>query len=212
MAKLKGGVGGFDESLAQKLINGRPFVQFDNVRGVIDSQYLEAVLTVPYGDTTSARIPYKPEIQVRPDRFIYRLTSNGFVSTRDLANRSCIIRIKKRHGFSFKRYPEGDISDHVRENPAVYLGAVYRVVSKWLERGKPATTDLRAEGKFREWAQVLDWIVQRIFRLPPLMDGHAAAQNRVSNPGLNWLREICLAVEQDPVVAQETERVGSCGH
>ena len=57
VAKLKGGVGGFDESLAQQLINGRPFIQFDNVRGVIDSQYLEAILTVTYGDTIAARIP-----------------------------------------------------------------------------------------------------------------------------------------------------------
>jgi hypothetical protein len=121
VAKLKGGVGGFDESLAQKLVNGRPFIQFDNVRGVIDSQYLEAMLTVIYGETIAARIPYKPEIQVRPDRFIFQLTSNGFVSTRDLANRSCIIRIKKRHDYSFKRYSEGDISDHVLANPQVYL-------------------------------------------------------------------------------------------
>ncbi len=198
VTQAKGGVGGFDESLAQKLINGRPFLQIDNVRGIIDSSYLEAILTVLYGETVAARVPYKPEIEVRPDRFIFQLTSNGFVSTRDLANRSCIIRIKKRHGFAFKRYPEGDISDHVLANQAVYLGAVYRVVSEWLARGKPATADLRAEGKFRSWAQVLDWIVQRIFNLPPLMDGHSAAQNRVSNPGLNWLREICLAVEKDP--------------
>ena len=198
IAKLKGGVGGFDESLAQKLVNGRPFIPFDNVRGVIDSQYLEAILTVTYGDTIAARIPYKPEIQVRPDRYIFQLTSNGCVSTRDLANRSCIIRIKKRHGYAFKRYFEGDISDHVLANPNVYLGAVYRVVYEWLERGKPSTTDLRAEGRFREWAQSLDWIVQKIFHLPPLMDGHVAAQNRVSNPGLNWLREICLAIEKHP--------------
>jgi hypothetical protein len=212
VAKLKGGVGGFDESLAQKLVNGRPFIQLDNVRGVIDSQYLEAMLTVIYGEPIAARIPYKPEIQVRPDRFIFQLTSNGFVSTRDLANRSCIIRIKKRHDYSFKRYAEGDISDHVLANPQVYLGAVYRVVAEWLEEGKPATTDLRGEGRFRDWAQVLDWIVQRIFNLPPLMDGHVAAQNRVSNPGLNWLREICLAVEKNPPIFKKLSTVGPCGY
>ena len=110
----------FDESLAQKLINGRPFIQFDNIRGTIDSQYLEAILTAPYGETVSARIPYKPEIQVRPDRFIFQLTSNGFTSTRDLANRSCIIRIRKKHGFAFKRYAEGNIIDHILAKPANY--------------------------------------------------------------------------------------------
>ena len=99
VAKLKGGVGGFDESLAQKLINGRPFIQFDNIRGRIDSQYLEAILTAPYGETVAARIPYKPEIQVRPDRFIFQLTSNGFT-----------IRVIWRIGLASSGFARGMVS------------------------------------------------------------------------------------------------------
>jgi hypothetical protein len=197
VTQRKGGVGSFDESLSQKLINGRPFIQCDNVRGAIDSQYLEAILTVPFGGTVPARIPYKGEVQIRPDRFIFQLTSNGFISTRDLANRSCIIRIRKKHGFAFKRFPEGDLLDHIAANQPRFLGAVYRIVSEWCARGKPRTEDLRGEGRIRHWAQTLDWIVKELFDLPPLMDGHAAAQDRVSNPALDWLRAICLAVEND---------------
>jgi hypothetical protein len=197
VTKLKGGVGGFDESLSQKLIDGRPIIQIDNVRGTIDSQYLEAILTATYGDTVSARVPYKPEILVRPDRFIFQLTSNGLTSTRDLANRSCIIRIRKKHGFAFKRYPEGNVISHIRANPGKYLGAVYRVCSEWLENGRPRSADLRASGRMSDWAQSLDWIVQRIFNLPPLMDDHAETQHRISNPGLIWLREVCLVVEKE---------------
>jgi hypothetical protein len=49
---------------------------------------------------------------------------------------------------------------------------------------------------FREWCQALDWIVQNLFQLPPLMDGHDAEQARISNPFLGWLREVALAVEK----------------
>src|SRR5438034_8379777 len=37
---------------------------------------------------------------------------------------------------------------------------------------------------FREWAGVLNWIVQNIFHAAPLLDGHEAAQSRVSNLAL----------------------------
>jgi hypothetical protein len=203
VTQRKGGVGSFDESISQKLIDGRIFIQIDNVRGELNSQLFEAILTCPYGGTVPARIPHKGEVQIRPDRFIFQLTSNGFVSTRDLANRSCIVRIRKRRGFAFKRYAEGDLLSHVTANQPLFLGAIYRVLSEWCHRGMPATNDLRAEGRIRQWSQHLDWIIQHIFSLPPLMDGHTAAQERVSNPALDWLRAICLAVEDDRRLGQQ---------
>jgi hypothetical protein len=53
VTQRKGGVGSFDESLSQKLVNGRPFIQCDNIRGAVDSQYLEAILTVPFARIAS---------------------------------------------------------------------------------------------------------------------------------------------------------------
>ena len=58
-------------------------------------------------------------------------------------------------------------------------------------------TDIRGEGRFRQWAQILDWIVQEAFGLRPLMDGHEVAQERAANPALNWLRQVCLTAEAD---------------
>src|SRR5690606_22583817 len=42
VGERKGGVGSLDESLAQKLVEGRPFILLDNLRDKIDSAYLEA--------------------------------------------------------------------------------------------------------------------------------------------------------------------------
>jgi BT4734-like, N-terminal domain len=192
-----GGVGGFDESLAQAMLDARPFIQLDNVRGRIGSPYFETVLTCPPSATVPARVPYKGNVQVRPERFTFQLTSNGFESTRDLANRSCIVRLRKRHGFSFRRYPQGGLLEHVAADQPRYLGAVYCVVVQWIAHGKKASDDTRGEGRFRRWAQIMDWIVQELFALPPLMDGHEAAQERAGDPALNWLRQVCLAVESD---------------
>jgi hypothetical protein len=42
----------------------------------------------------------------------------------------------------------------------------------------------------------MDWIVQEMFGLAPVLDGHREEQSRLSNPKLRWLRLVALAVEQ----------------
>ena len=61
-----GGVGGFDESLSQKLIDGRPFILFDNLRGRLDSPFLESILTAP--GTMPARVPHRGRDSSRSKR------------------------------------------------------------------------------------------------------------------------------------------------
>ena len=136
VGQRKGGVGGLDESLSQALLNGRPFIQYDNVRGRIESQFFEMVMTCPIGGTVPARVPHRGEVQIRPDRFIFQLSSNGYESTPDMANRSCIIRIRKRRGHAFRKFDEGDLLDHVAAAQPRYLGAVYCVATQWFTHGK----------------------------------------------------------------------------
>jgi hypothetical protein len=49
---------------------------------------------------------------------------------------------------------------------------------------------------FREWCGALDWIVQNVFNLPPLLEGHRAEQERLSSPGLLFLRDVCHLVTE----------------
>ena len=85
---------------------------------------------------------------MRPDRFVFQLTSNGFETTPDLANRSCIIRIRKRRGYKFRRYPEGDLLNNIAANQPRYLDGAYCVAAQWKERGKPGTDDIGARADF----------------------------------------------------------------
>lgn len=200
----KNGVGSIDEFFMERLVAGRPFIQFDNFRGRLDSPTLEAFFTCE--SNFPCRIAGLRSIDVDPTRFFILLSSNGVDTTRDFANRASIIRIRKRHGVTFK-----DTLGEIRARHPYYLGAVFAVVKAWHAAGKPRTLDTRHD--FRTWAQPLDWIVQNIFQAAPLMDGHQQAQERVSNPVMNWLRAIALEVDRQgqlgqPLSASELYELG----
>jgi hypothetical protein len=192
IAPREGGVGSLDESLSQGLVAGKPFIRFDNVRGPFASQLLESLITEGVG---AARVPHYAEVQVQSRGFYFQLTSNGVDTTRDFANRSCIVRIRKRVGYRYQRYPEGNLEAHVKANAPFYLGCVFAVLREWLARGKPMNHE-EVRHDSREWAAALDWIVQKLFGEAPLLDGHEVAQQRVSNPARNFARALCLATEK----------------
>lgn len=43
----------------------------------------------------------------------------------------------------------------------------------------------------------MDWIVQNLAGLPPLLDGHREEQLRTANPKLQWLRDVIHAIAAD---------------
>jgi hypothetical protein len=194
IANREGGVGSLDESVSSALVAGVPFILFENFRGHMNSQLVETCLR-GFG-TAPARIPHKGEVQVSTTHINWQLSSNGMGGTADFVNRAVINRISKhRDGFVFTRYPEGDILAHIRANQAKYLGAIFRIVKQWFDEGCSRTNENRHN--FIEWAQALDWIVQEIFQLAPLLEGHTEEVLRVSDPALSWLRQVAIAAEKE---------------
>ncbi len=184
------GVGSLEETFDTALVAGRTFISIDNIRGRVDSPKLESFLTE---DVYYARPAYTRTTAIDPRRISVMLTSNKAEVTPDLANRSSCVRIEKQpDGFEYRKYPEGDIVEHVRANQPRYLGAVFAIVRAWHAAGKPSTNDRRHD--FRAWAGVLDWIVQNLFGAAPLLDGHRETQKRMTSPALNWLRDVALEV------------------
>jgi hypothetical protein len=185
--KEGGGVGSLEEAFGTALVQGRPFIQFDNVRGKLNSQNLESFMTAT--GSFPARPAYSKVVMIDPSKFMIFINSNGYQATPDLGNRSSIIRIKKRHGYEFK-----DMLGFVKDAQPLLLSSVFRVIEEWLKNGKKRTSDTRHD--FREWSQTLDWIVQNIFKEAPLMDDHQEAQKRVSSVEYTFLRAVALALEQ----------------
>lgn len=190
ITQRKGVGGGIEESLNMRLIKGDSFISFDNVRDKIDSPALESLLTE---DHYLARVPFMPPIDIDPRRVILFLTSNQCEMTKDLTNRSSLIQLRKQEpGYVFKTFPEGDIVDHVLVNSSRYHGAIIAIIKKWVQQGCPETGENRHD--FRKWTRVLDWIVQHIMGLPPLMGGHKETQQRLVNKPLNWMRSVAFMI------------------
>ncbi len=186
----KRGVGGLEEGFAEILIQGRPFISLDNLRGKIDIPSIESFLTE---DAFYARAPYSKRVKIDPRRVFVQMTSNRVDITEDLANRSSCVRILKQlKGYPFQKFPEGDILDHVRKNQPRYLGSIFSIIQSWYLAGKPKTNEIRHD--FRVWAQTLDWITKNILDAGPLLADHDEARSRMTIPHLNWLRDVSLAV------------------
>ena len=191
------GVGSLEEAFGTALVEGRPFIQFDNVRGKFSFQRLESFMTAV--GSFPARPAYSKVVQVVPSKFMIFISSNGYQTTPDLSNRSSIIRIFKRPGYEFKTWEPGGVyrggmREFIQDAQPYILSCVFAVVREWYRQGKPRTKDTRHD--MREWCQILDWIVQNIFHEAPLMDGHEAAQARVSNPDHTFLRALALKLPQ----------------
>lgn len=194
IANRDGGVGSLDESISSALVAGVPFIFFENFRGLMKSQLVETCLRGT--GIAPARIPHRGEVQVPTEHINWQLSSNGLESTRDFVNRAIITRIcKQDQGYQFKQYQEGNILAHVKANQLDYLGAVFRILHDWDKFGRQRTKENRHD--FVEWAQALDWIVQKLFKLAPLLDGHVEEVLRVSDPALSWLRQVAIAVKKE---------------
>ena len=188
--KKNGGVGSLEEAFNAALIAGASFINIDNVRGNVDSPAIEAFMTA---DSYAARSAYTKNMDIDPRRVVLCMTSNKADMTTDLANRSACVRIiKQPPGYAFATFPEGDVLDHVETNQARFLGAVFAIVKAWHAAGRPRTKETRHD--FRKWAQTLDWITQNLLEAGPLLDGHKETQQRMTNPALNWLRDVAIAV------------------
>lgn len=185
----KRGVGSLKESLSSQIISGRPFVLLDNLRIKIESQFLELILTAP--GPISCRVPYRGEIMVDPRGINWYATTNGAVTTPDLAKRSNVIRLNKKPlNYRFRRFAEGDLLAHVAANRERFVAAILTVIHFYVSVGK-LSTEAEGAGAFRRWWQAVDWIVQVVLQEEPVLSGLNEAIGGLSDPDLSWLRDIC---------------------
>jgi hypothetical protein len=148
---------------------------------------LESLLTEPI---FTCRAPYlHGEADVT--RRVLAVSSNGAVFSRDLATRTVKINIRKQPpGYAWADYSEGGIEDHVVANATQYLGAAFSLVKDWADRGRPPGGQLTGF-RFTQWERACAWILERHFPGLPLLDAsHQEAQERLSDPSHDFLRNL----------------------
>lgn len=192
VVRQKGGTGSPDESLSAAILSGRPFIQIDNLRGGFSSELLEAFLTNP-GHIT-VRVPYSKVSTAEGTNRFFAITSNGVEITEDLANRASFVRLIKEKDREFSLINGLPIEQIIRRQHSSFSGAIAKVIRHYHSLGMPKTGEKRHAR--REWAQTLDWIVQKIFELPPLLDGMEEVKARTVNPALGFVRELAIQIEK----------------
>jgi phage/plasmid primase-like uncharacterized protein len=194
IACREGGVGGLDEDLATKLIDGSGFIGVDNIRGQVASQFLEAALTE---DTVVCRKPYRAPQDVETAKVAWSATSNGVSLTEDLAARSCVVRLRKREpGYEFKML---NPYAWCVENRGLLLSAVFAIIRHWQQHGSPRAKTGWNDHHRDFWA-VVDWILPNLFKLPPPTQGATDAAQNASDPLLELFRVVGLELRRTGAV------------
>lgn len=103
-----------------------------------------------------------------------------------------VVRGRQRAPYSNRclSYFHPNIRDHIASFQSYYYGCAAAIVGDWWSHGAqrlPCT-----DHDFKECMGALDFMVQRYFKLPPLLHGHKEVMERTSKPGLSWLRLIAL--------------------
>jgi len=184
----------FHESLTRVLFEGKSIITLDNIRGGILSQIpkLESFLTEPIFD---GRMIFRHG-SINVEHVCMLATSNGMTVSRDIADRSIEISIRKRpFSYTFTAWPEGNIFKHIAVNRNEYLSEIYGAIQNWVEAGMPggSTTGFR----FSEWERATSWIVEQIVpnkglkMFPQGSDHRIQAAERMSNPDFDLVTNIC---------------------
>jgi hypothetical protein len=183
-----GGVGSLAESLSRAFLDGEPIIQIDNQRGAVADAFLEAAITESPIEARALRASGL----VDPSRTVLLMTSNKAEFTRDLANRSNFVRIRKRPDSYRFRERGCSIVEYVRKHQPRFLGSLFTVITEWHARSKPTASD--AGHDFRRWGGIIRWILVDLLGLADPIAEVRQIQVRVTSKARNWLRDIVLAV------------------
>ena len=159
------GVGSDEEKLNHALIDGQGIISFSNVRGEVNSQFLESFITAR--NEVTARGLYC-KAKVSPQNYCFFLTANHEPApklTKDLISRSLPIKILKRpKGYSYpkfeyngKRISLASYTEARAQEDFFHLRCVYACVMQFVRANE-------------DWEQMepraaLRWITENVFAI-----------------------------------------------
>lgn len=187
------GISSMEEAVNHQLRKGASFVQIDNIRGHLDSSFLEMLLTSRGG--VPMRGAYQKMQTVGGYKFIPMLNGNqGFTMSEDLASRCYIIKIlaQNNHSWDFKDGTE--IRDYIPLRAPFYIGCILRILKEWAARGRP--TGAKHNVRFHAWGNVLGGIATLCGFADPTI-GMAESGKTIASPERSWFEELMeLAMEE----------------
>lgn len=143
------------------LLDGKPYVWFDNVTRLVRADALDIVLT---SREISDRRLGVTEIVSVPINCTWVMTSNNAELSRDMVRRTCWIRIdpqmerpeERSREYKF-RHP--NIKAWVTTNRGQLLAAICKLVEAWIEGGKKCDSTVLL-GSYEEWCKTVGGILE----------------------------------------------------
>ena len=144
------------KELVAALIEARPYILFDNVKGHLNSSVLEGFATAT---RFSGRILGVSKMFVGENDMTVFITGNGCTITPDMRRRSLfselLMEAERAEERSFKR--ELDQSVLIELRPQI-LAALWALVHAWDRAGRPSAK--QTHGTFLEWSRIIGGIVE----------------------------------------------------
>jgi Bifunctional DNA primase/polymerase, N-terminal len=188
--KNEKGVGGFEESFQTALVKGYAGIRIDNVRGKVDSTFLEAFLTAERGQEIDCRIPHFAAKAIPRGDNIVTLSGNQVTFTSDLSTRVLLMRLRvPEKGYKYPEWQEGDTLQHVKTKWRYYLACVHAVVREWYKEGCPRA-ESGEEHRFKDWGRCVEWIVTNFFKLVSPIEGLTPQVEEKTSPLRKWLSDL----------------------
>ena len=146
--------------LDSEVLAGSPYICFDNVRGLIQCQALEAFVT---GATWTGRHLGRSEMFTAENNAVIILTGNNITPGTDIQHRTLWCDLYVEDADPQARVIDAPILDEVwlskAKNRRAVLSALWAVVRHWDQAGRPPATGKPRQG-FDVWGRIIGGMVE----------------------------------------------------
>jgi hypothetical protein len=138
----------------------------DNVRGYLESQSLEALIT---GSTVRNRVLGESKIREIPNNLTVIITGNSLSISPDLKRRALLVELFLEQARPEDRVIENPLDDEqiLKKRPEI-LAALWALVRDWAEKGRPQPQ--RTHPSFVAWSEVIGGILENAGFSSPCLD------------------------------------------
>lgn len=165
------------KSLFSALASGPSHIFLDNIKGSLNSPFLDAAITSPDG-YISERIIGTSDVVKAPVWCVWVATANNAQLTQDAAQRSIVVELDPNCENPGAREFSHNPAAFVRDNRDRVCGAVITLVRAWLESGKPIYRGPH-RSRFPKWQEVIGGILE-VVGVPGFLENIEETQEAIS--------------------------------
>jgi len=194
-------IGSIDEKIGCTIMDGHNHVILDNLKPTrkmkeFSSPFVEGMLTTNNMQFRSAGMQ-RTTLDV--SKAVLYVTTNGMPLSRDLAERSLYVSIRKQPSDYKHKFYEGGLEKYLIENRPEIMSAIYTILKEYVDRGSPTKKPLEGH-RFLYSIPILNYIMTEIMGMEDITVGLNQKNSQKSDTAVDVARAICFAVEQSSML------------